>query len=321
MRRDTANYTLIGLAVVVAFALLLSTLMAITGSRGASTRYHAHFDNVTGLRFGAPVLYQGFRIGQVADIVPERAAVLRYRVELALRSDWPIPEDSVAQLQASGLLADVRIAIRGGQSAVMLASGAELASETGGDVFAAMNELADELTILTRDRLRPLAETLAARVESISGSIDAGLPPLVTETQALLARLNHAADQVNALEPALRRVHDSDQVNALVGEDNRQAIGGTLADLRSLAADLRETHAQTRELVTGLNAALAENRPDIRQVVTDLERVVGTLAQRMDSVAHHLDSSSRNFDEFAREIRRNPNRLLFSPKADEGEEK
>lgn len=305
MRRDTANYTLIGLAVVVAFALLLSTLMAITGSRGASTRYHAHFDNVTGLRFGAPVLYQGFRIGQVADIVPERAAVLRYRVELALRSDWPIPEDSVAQLQASGLLADVRIAIRGGQSAVMLASGAELASETGGDVFAAMNELADELTILTRDRLRPLAETLATRVESISGSIDAGLPPLVTETQALLARLNHAADQVNAL----------------VGEDNRQAIGGTLADLRSLAADLRETHAQTRELVTGLNAALAENRPDIRQVVTDLERVVGTLAQRMDSVAHHLDSSSRNFDEFAREIRRNPNRLLFSPKADEGEEK
>lgn len=305
MRRDTANYTLIGLAVVVAFALLLSTLMAITGSRGASTRYHAHFDNVTGLRFGAPVLYQGFRIGQVADIVPERAAVLRYRVELALRSDWPIPEDSVAQLQASGLLADVRIAIRGGQSAVMLASGSELASETGGDVFAAMNELADELTILTRDRLRPLAETLATRVESISDSIDTGLPPLVTETQALLARLNHAADQVNAL----------------VGEDNRQAIGGTLADLRSLAADLRETHAQTRELVTGLNAALAENRPDIRQVVTDLERVVGTLAQRMDSVAHHLDSSSRNFDEFAREIRRNPNRLLFSPKADEGEEK
>lgn len=305
MRRDAVNYTLVGLAVVVAFGLLFFTLLAITGSRGASTRYHAHFDNVTGLRFGAPVLYQGFRIGQVADIVPERAAVLRYRVELALRSDWPIPEDSVAQLQASGLLADVRIAIRGGQSAVMLASGAELASETGGDVFAAMNELADELTILTRDRLRPLAETLAARVESISGSIDAGLPPLVTETQALLARLNHAADQVNAL----------------VGEDNRQAIGGTLADLRSLAADLRETHAQTRELVTGLNAALAENRPDIRQVVTDLERVVGTLAQRMDSVAHHLDSSSRNFDEFAREIRRNPNRLLFSPKADEGEEK
>ena len=305
MRRDTVNYTLVGLAVTVAFALLLSTLLAITGSRGASTRYHAHFDNVTGLRVGAPVLYQGFRIGQVAEIVPERATTLRYRIELAVRRDWPIPEDSVAQLQASGLLADVRIAIRGGQSAAMLASGAELASETGGDVFAAMNDLADELTTLTRDRLRPLAETLATRVDSIAGSIDTGLPPLVAESQALLQRLNRAADQVNAL----------------VGEDNREAIGGTLADLRRLAADLRETHAQTRELVTGLNATLAENRPDIRQVVTDLERVVGTLAQRMDSVAHHLDSSSRNFDEFARELRRNPNRLLFSPKADEVEEK
>ncbi|HPA02237.1 MAG TPA: MlaD family protein [Chiayiivirga sp.] len=305
MRRDAVNYTLVGLAVVVAFGLLFFTLLAITGSRGASTRYLARFDDVTGLRPGAPVLYQGYRIGQVADIVPERDAALRYRVELALRSDWPIPDDSLAQLQASGLLADVRIAIRGGQSATMLAAGGELASAGGGDVFAAMNELADELTLLTRDRVRPLVETLATRVDSIAGSIDTGLPPLVAESRALLARLNQAADQVNAL----------------VGEDNRQAIGGTLADLRSLAADLRETHAQTRELVIGLNAVLAENRPEIRQVVTDLERVVGTLAQRMDTVAHHLDSSSRNFDEFAREIRRNPNRLLFSPKADEVEEK
>jgi len=305
MKRDTVNYTLVGLAVVAAFGLLLFTLLAITGSRGSSTRYHARFEDVTGLRLGAPVLYQGFRIGQVAGIEPERAPALRYRVELALRSDWPIPIDSVAQLQASGLLADVRIAIRGGQSAALLAPGAELASAAGGDVFAAMNELADELTVLTRDRVRPLVETLATRVDSIAGSIDTGLPPLVAESQALLARLNRAADQANAL----------------MGEQNREAIAGTLTDLRALAADLRQTHEQTRALIEGLNGVVTDNRSQIHQLVSDLERVVGTLAQRMDTVAHHLDSSSRNFDEFAREIRRNPNRLLFSPKADEVEEK
>jgi len=127
----------------------------------------------------------------------------------------------------------------------------------------------------------------------------------VAESQALLARLNRAADQANAL----------------MGEQNREAIAGTLTDLRALAADLRQTHAQTRALIDGLNGVVIDNRTQIHQLVSDLERVVGTLAQRMDTVAHHLDSSSRNFDEFAREIRRNPNRLLFSPKADEVEEK
>lgn len=305
MKRDNVNYVLVGAAVLVAFALLLATLIAITGSRGGNVGYHAYFDNVTGVRLGAPVLYQGFRIGQVADIVPERAGNTRYRVELAVRKDWPIPSDSIAQLQASGLLADVRVAIRGGESRAMLAPGAELTSEPGGDVFAAMNELADELTVLTRDRIRPLVETLAVRIDSITGSIDSGLPSLVSESSALLARLNQAADNVNQL----------------LGQDNRLVIGATLGDLRVVAADLRETQAQTQALIGTLNQTLSENRPEIRQVVVDLERAVSTIAQRMDSVAHHLDSSSRNFDEFSREIRRNPTRLLFSPKADDVEEK
>lgn len=305
MKRDTLNYALVGAVTLIAFGLLLATLFRITGQHGTSTDYHVHFDNVTGVRVGAPVLYQGFRIGQVRDIVPERGEGTRYRVELALRSDWPIPVDSVAQLQASGLLADVRIGIRGGESPQMLAPGAELAGIEGGDVFAAMNELAGEITTLSRDRIRPLVEILSMRLDSISGALDSGLPALVGESQALLARLNQAAEGVNRL----------------LGDENQQAIGASLRDLRTVTSDLKQTQADTRALIVALNETLGESRPEIRQIVLDLERVVGTLAQRMDSVAHHLDSSSRNFDEFSREIRRNPNRLLFSPKADAVEER
>lgn len=305
MRRGNINYALVGVATLAAFGLLLVTLFAITGRSGSTVAYHANFDNVTGVRIGAPVLYQGYRIGQVQDIVPERSGTTRYRVELAVRADWPIPADSVAQLQASGLLAEVRVSIRGGESTSMLPAGAELESAAGGDVFAAMNELADELTVLTRDRIRPLVDNLATRIDSISGSLDTGLPVLVEQSQALLTRLNRAADNVNQV----------------LGEDNRQAIGGTLRDLRTVANDLKQTQTETRELITALNQTLGENRPDIRQIVLDLERVVGSMAQRMDTVVHHLESSSRNFDEFSREIRRNPNRLLFNPKADEVQER
>jgi phospholipid/cholesterol/gamma-HCH transport system substrate-binding protein len=303
MKRDSVNYVLVGTAVLVAFGLLLATLLVITGRSGKATDYYVYYDNVTGLGYGAPVFYEGFRIGQVAEILPERGTETRYRVELALRSDWPIPDDSVAQLQSSGLLADVSVGIREGKSRTMLAAGAEMKGAPGADIFLAMNELAGELTVLTRDRIKPLIETMATRLESITTTVDSNLPALVAETQTLMQRLNKAAEGINGL----------------VDAPNREAIASSLQDVRHVAAELKTTQARADALLVSLNATVDENRPELRQAVLDLEQTVGAIASRIDAITHHLESSSRNIDEFAREIRRNPNRLLFTPKADEVE--
>ena len=157
LRRDTVNYTLVGIVVVAAIALLLLGLALITGRSVASDDYLVRYRNVTGLRYGAPVFYEGYRIGQVGEITPERSAEgTRYKVELALRRDWAIPVDSVARLQSSGLLADVSVGIREGASREMLAPGAELRGEEGADIFAAMNQLAGEVSTLTRTQISPL---------------------------------------------------------------------------------------------------------------------------------------------------------------------
>lgn len=304
MKRDTVNYVLVGAAVVIGFGVLVAGLLTITGRSGSATEYHVYYDNITGVSYGAPVFYEGFRIGQVSGIEPERGATTRYRVELDVRSDWPIPDDSIAQLQSSGLLADVRIGIKEGASTTMLAPGAEIRGLAGGDVFAAVNDLAGELNLLTRERIRPLVEKLTTRIDSISGTLDENAPALINDTRALLERLNRAAESVNAL----------------VDAPNRDAIAASLRDIRNVASELKNTQAHTNELLTSLTATVNENRPDLRQTVVDLERAVSAVAQRMDSIAHHLESSSRNIDEFSREIRRNPNRLLFTPKADDVEE-
>lgn len=304
MKRDSINYVLVGTAVLIAFGLLLATLLAITGRGGDSSAYFVYYDNVTGLAFGAPVFYEGYRIGQVSGIEPERGERTRYKVELALRSDWPIPDDSQAQLQSSGLLADMSIGIREGESRRMLEPGAQIQGIPGGDIFAAMNDLAGELTVLTRDRIRPLIDTLATRLDSISGTIDSNLPALVAETRSLMERLNRAADGVNGL----------------LDTPNREAVAATLQDLRHVASELKTTQARADALLVSLNDTVDENRPELRQTVLDLEDTVGTVASRIDAIMHHLDSSSRNIDEFAREIRRHPNRLLFTPPADEVED-
>ena len=304
MKRDNINYVLVGGAVTIAFGVLIAGLLAITGRTGSANEYFVYYPNVTGLSFGAPVFYEGFRVGQVGGIEPERTGTTRYRVQLDVRGDWPIPDDSIAQLQSSGLLADVRIGIKEGKSATMLPPGAEIRGLAGGDVFAAVNDLAGELNMLTRERIRPLVEKLTTRIDSISGTLDENAPAMVAEARALLERLNSAADGLNAL----------------VDAPNRDAIASSLRDIQQVAAELKKTQAATNELLTSLNDTVNENRPDLRQTVVDMERAVSAVAQRIDSIAHHLESSSRNFDEFTREIRRNPNRLLFTPKADDVEE-
>jgi phospholipid/cholesterol/gamma-HCH transport system substrate-binding protein len=305
VRRDNVNYVLVGAAVLVAFVLLLAALVVITGRGGASTAYFTRYRNVTGLRYGAPVFYEGYRIGQVGAITPQRGeAGTRYRVELDVRRDWPIPKDSVARLTATGLLADVAVGISEGRSRDAAAPGAELAGVEAADIFTAMNELAGEISELTRSQISPLIRTLSQRVDSITGEIDKRTPDILEQSRELLIRLNHAAESVNDL----------------LKTDNRAALAATLANLRDMTGELRGTQARLDDALAQLDGIVKENRPGVRESVDNLRAILAALSGRIDSITQHLEVASRNFDEFAREVRKSPNRLLLAPKGDKVEE-
>jgi len=322
VKRDNVNYVLVGAVVAAAFVVLLVALAIITGRSGASTSYTAHYRNVTGLHYGAPVFYEGYRIGQVAAIDPERAAAVpasappiadksnqnhhgtRYKVTLAVRRDWPIPKDSVARMTSTGLLADVAIGISEGASRDMAAPGSELAAMENADLFASMNDLAQQLGDLTRNQIGPLVKNLAGHVDSISTALDKSTPEILAQSHALLQRLNTA----------------SDSVNDVIKPQNRAAIGAILGNVRDLSHDLKATQAQLNEAIVRIDSVVRENRPGVRDSVDDLRGVMAALSGRIDSISQHLEVAARNFDEFAREVRMNPNRLLIAPKGDKVEQ-
>lgn len=322
MKRDNINYVLVGAVVAAAFALLIVALVIITGRSGASSDYVVHYRNVTGLRYGAPVFYEGYRIGQVSAIDPERhlpvapksadetkkgaidTSGTRYKVTLALRRDWPIPKDSVARLTSTGLLADVAIGISEGASRDVAAPGSELAGMENADLFASMNQLAQQLSELTHDQIAPLIKNLAQHVDSIASVLDKNTPELVAQSRVLLQRLNTA----------------SDSVNDLLKPQNRAAIGTILANVRDLSHDLRATQDQLNKAIVRIDGVIRENQPGVRDSVDDLRGIMAALSGRIDSISQHLEVAARNFDEFAREVRMNPNRLLLAPKNDKVEE-
>jgi phospholipid/cholesterol/gamma-HCH transport system substrate-binding protein len=304
MKRDNLNYLLVGSVVLVAFALLIVALATITGRGGASTAYFTHYRNVTGLRYGAPVFYQGYRIGQVGGISPERTDQgTRYRIEIDVRRDWPIPKDSIARLTATGLLADVAIGISEGTSKDAAAPGSEITGMESADIFSAMNELAGQISELTRSQITPLIQTLSKRVDSITGEIDKRTPDILAQSHELLVRLNKA----------------SDSVNDVLKTDNRAALAGILQNVNEISRELKDTHAKLGDALAQLDSIARENRPGVRESIDDLRSILSALSSRIDSITVHLEVASRNFDEFAREVRKNPNRLLLSPKGDEVE--
>jgi phospholipid/cholesterol/gamma-HCH transport system substrate-binding protein len=305
MKRDNVNYVLVGAVVVVGFVLLIAALVMITGRSGASTAYFTHYHNVTGLRYGAPVFYEGYRIGQVGAITPERGAKgVSYKIEIDVRRDWPIPKDSLAKLTSTGLLADVAVGISEGASKDMAAPGSELEGREIADIFSAVNELAGEMTELTRNQIAPLIKNLSQHVDSIASVIDENTPQLVGKLHGLLGRLNTA----------------SDSVNDLLKLDNRAALTAILANTRDITKELRGTQEKLDDALAQLNSIARENRPGVRESVDDLRSVLSALSGRIDSITQHLEVASRNFDEFAREVRKSPNRLLLAPKGDKVEE-
>jgi phospholipid/cholesterol/gamma-HCH transport system substrate-binding protein len=325
VKRDNVNYVLVGAVVAAAFVVLLMALAIITGRSGASSSYVAHYRNVTGLHYGAPVFYEGYRIGQVAAIDPERSMSTgsaassappvadkpgqerlgtRYKVTLAVRRDWPIPKDSVARMTSSGLLADVAIGISEGASREMAAPGSELAATENADLFASMNDLAQQLGDLTRNQIGPLVKNLAGHVDSIATTLDKNTPEIIAQSHALLQRLNTA----------------SDSVNDVIKPQNRAAIGAILGNVRDLSRDLKATQGQLNEAIVRIDSVVRENRSGVRDSVDDLRGVMAALSGRIDSISQHLEVAARNFDEFAREVRMNPNRLLIAPKGDKVEQ-
>ena len=209
-----------------------------------------------------------------------------------------------ARLTSTGLLADVAIGITEGVSKDAAAPDSELKGSESADIFAAMNELASQITILTRDQIAPLIKNLSQHVDSIASVIDKNTPELVEQSKVLLSRLNVASDSMNdVLKP-----------------ENRAALSATLGNVRDLTKELKSTQQKLDDALSQLDSIAKENRPGIRDSVDDLRAIMAALSGRMESIMQHMEVASRNFDEFAREVRKNPNRLLIAPKGDKLQE-
>jgi phospholipid/cholesterol/gamma-HCH transport system substrate-binding protein len=121
-----------GLFVLLGFAALAFLTTQLPGSglqlqRAAETyAVLAKFDDIGGLKVGAPVNMAGVRIGRVSAIELD-SSDYKAAVTLSIDKSYShIPDDSDAGIQTSGLLGANYIAITPGGSEVFLQAGSQL---------------------------------------------------------------------------------------------------------------------------------------------------------------------------------------------------
>ena len=285
MKRQHVNYLVVGVVTIALFGLLGVVLVKIIGRSGPTDSYYIHYRSVAELAYGTAVFYEGFPVGQVDLVTPERTEEFtRFRVDISVKEGWEIPDNSEAIISA-GLLAGVAIDIKEGDSKRMLSPGSEIPAVDSVGFMAALNDLGNDMQAIT--------EGLREDVPSIMGDL-----------RKLVERLKNGAAKLDDILDA----------------DNVSSVKTTLANLELFSERAKTMSKDLKHLSAEVRAMVEENRPGVDQSVDNLRLTLETLADRLDGVGYQMEAASRNLNEFTNSIRKNPGLLLSSQPQDETEE-
>ncbi len=304
MKKDHINYFAVGSFVLAMLALLIASMLYISGRGNATDTYYVSYTDISGIHNGTTVTYGGYKIGQIEHVQPLRNKKgTRYRITLAVHNGWPIPSDSTAQITSPGILAEKTIEIREGKSATLLAPGDTIRGLPAINMMAIVNRLSGEVEGLTNGNIRPLLNKLSNYLNNIGGDLNRKIPRITENTRTLLVALNKTATNLNNLIDAGSRQH----LHSLFKNANKMS-----QSLVMLSQRLNDTGDKIDYLLNKSQHMLDDNSDDIRQSVVDMRASLETLSQNMGAMVHNMNASARNMNELSRELRRNPSLIISS---------
>ena len=289
MKRDNVNYLLVGSFVLLMAAVLLYALYRITGHSAKGDTYYTHFANVAGIKEGTVVTYEGYEVGNVAQIEPvAREARTTYRITLNLRQPVRIPADSYAMIATPGLLSAPLVEIKEGSARDLIAAGGDIAGSSAANLMESVSALAVELGKMTETSIKPLLAQLNQNVT-----------PTLVDLRSTVERINRAAGRIDTL---LSQDNVQHWNRVMANADGASANALKLStDLATVRGEVEELVKDARGLVNDSHGLVAGGGKDVKDAL-----------RRVDATLYQLEAAGRNLNEFSRTIRENPAALIQS---------
>lgn len=326
MKREQINYIFIGAFVLAMGGIFAFIIALLSGKTGSTDEYYVSFPNVSGIVSGTPVTYEGFQIGQVADISPARInGKTRYRLNMAIVSGWKIPKDSVARIVASGLLSQVTVDIAEGKEEAFLRPGDEIANGSAVNIFESMTSIADNVNDLTENSIKPLMKRLYKGTDVMVASMEKSAPIIMEDLQTLTTTLNQKI--LPNIDEATKTIKNNSQaIEEILRPENRRHIDLffdnleiTAKNFKTASIRLKETQAKVDTLVGNVNQIVLEDKDEVKRSLLSLRAAIENVSGQIEAITYNLESASRNINEFSLQIRQNPSLLLGSQPPKEAE--
>lgn len=322
MRTSKLNYALVGLFVLAAIVGMVVAVSLLTGRTGATDSYYTIYNNVTGVKFGTQVVYEGYPIGQVTRVTPRpEDGGMTFRVEFDVTDGWRIPEDSRVEIAAPGLLAAVTLAIQAGDSGQALEPGSRVPSRERQDMFAMFSNVAGQFGDLSEAQIRPLLTNVNQTVSTINemlragGKVDESIDEvglLLRETRETVTlvreRLPKIADDIERFAVAANQV--TDELTQLMSPTNRRKIEDIMATMQTASHSFDATLLTMNAILADIDDLLLDEKGDAMRTLEEARYITESVARHIDAINHNMESAARNMNEFTRQIRQNPGLLL-----------
>ena len=301
----TRERALVGLFVLVAGALLVGAVLAISGGmRPAGVAHRASFKYAGGIQPGTPVRFGGLLVGKVERVAVDVANSTRIEIDFSVDRATPVKTDSVAKITTLGPLTENYIEIAtGSERAALLPPGAALPSAE----MSGLPQVGEAVQAMIPDLQRTLLK--------VNTSLD-GVQTVLARANDLLNDRNRAAlgdalanaDQL--LADTRPKVSDSlTRLNRLLA-DAQPKVSASLTNVQDLTTkltplldDIKKVSAQANDTLAHVDATLLENRADVRAAVTGLRDTLARSTVLLDGLNQTLDQNSGNIDELLENVR------------------
>lgn len=278
--------------------------------------------DVSGLVVGAPVYFNGIKVGDVKAMGFDPEDPVKVLIEVSVDKDTPLREDTIAQLGFQGLTGVAYVKFIGGSAG----SPRLLKGEGSIPVVVAEKSVFDDILTSAQDLLGT-ANMIAEQANALLTSNKANVDVIVANVSQFSQALGDNADQVNAALSAISDVAISfGDVAARVGSlaeraeailagvdpqkvaetvDGTAALAGGFGDvaeaLPAMLTDLKKSSEELVAFTEGLNATLEHvdgvvttiDPALLQRAMAGVERVAASLAERTGEIEAILSNTQK----------------------------
>lgn len=256
---------------------------------------YVEYPNVEGLTVSAAVTINGLVVGKVSSIKINNETS-KVRVEMQIKSDFPIKKTSTAEIYAPSPIGGKQISIIPTIDGADAVDGDTLISSTK---LGLTDELAKQIEPL-KDKITKLLDNANVMLENLNQVLD------------VKSKENLKSSLANLNETLVQFKDASTQVNSMLAE-NKAKISGTMTNVQKASANFSKVSDSLAKVNIGQTVKnLEKTLSSVDKMMGDLQAGKGTMGKLLkdDALYTNFNKTSKELELLLQDLRLNPTRYV-----------